>query len=427
MEHMKTNALVKLITTKEIYPWYYMIVVVGYVLTLLSTSVHPGVIASALLVLLFVQQAISAASEFGAKDKAALNTIDLLAVIYFVYNLLSGVWCTRFGMPFSVWAGEFSTGIFTMVFYVAGRRCSDEKRDDFYEKFIWAVYLVGALGLVLFILAPKFYLDYLFNYNYISKADAPTMRIRMISVVGSILVGYLSVCGMLASSRILLKSVKNKFSIKGAVYMFMGLAFAFLSNQRSAMVVALLVLVYVNFLIFFTYHLLDKKWFVAECIGIVLLFAGICVIYFGAILKVYYRLVSLPGAIGQRSDQWIGAINNMCNLWLGNGLGANGHRAAGICEHLIADGGLAKLFVEMGILGTSVFVYMMILSFKYGLRNLRINAAEVGIVAITLLQSIGSNILEFQLATPIFWFALGVIARTSIKEENIPSKKGGKL
>ncbi|HOO27001.1 MAG TPA: hypothetical protein PLU43_00940, partial [Lachnospiraceae bacterium] len=32
---------------------------------------------------------------------------------------------------------------------------------------------------------------------------------------------------------------------------------------------------------------------------------------------------------------------------------------------------------------------------------------ELGIISVALLQSIGSNILSFQLAAPIFWFAVG--------------------
>ena len=42
----------------------------------------------------------------------------------------------------------------------------------------------------------------------------------------------------------------------------------------------------------------------------------------------------------------------MKSIWLGNGLGANGHRAIGYTEHLVADGGIAKLYVESGIIGT---------------------------------------------------------------------------
>jgi hypothetical protein len=97
-------------------------------------------------------------------------------------------------------------------------------------------------------------------------------------------------------------------------------------------------------------------------------------------------------------------------------LGANGHRAQGFTNYFIADGGLAKLFCEMGILGTSIFIFMMILIFKKGSKKLVKCSAELGIIAITLLQCIGSNLLEFQLATPIFWFAVGRCASVIMEE-----------
>lgn len=387
----------------QLYIYYYLIVMLGYILTLVSKAVRPGIIASVLLVLVYVQSALKIKNFDFIKS---FNTIDILAAAFFVYSLLSGIWCTAYGMPIGVWAGEFSTGMLTMIFYAVGRTISDENRSRFYLWFAAAVYLVGFVGLILYIWGPQFYLDYLFDLNLISKADVPTMRVRMLSVIGSILMGYTSVAGMLASAHILL----NSNAKKGKILFFLGMLFAFLSNQRSAMVVALLVLLYVNYLLFFVFKILQKKYFLMEIAGIVGAFTAICIIYFKAIMKVYYRLVSLPDAVGERSEQWVGAVNNMYNLWLGNGLGANGHRANGITEHLVADGGLAKLFVELGIIGMSIFLFMMLLCFKYGLKNLRLNAAEIGIVAVTLLQSIGSNILEFQLATPIFWFAVGCLA-----------------
>lgn len=389
----------------QVYIYYYLIVIIGYILTLVSSSVRPGIIASVLLLVIYMQCAVKCITD-GRLAFKAFNTLDILVSFYFIYNLVSGIWCHAYGMPAGVWAGEFSTGCLTMIFYYAGRRISDEGRELFYKWFIAAVYMVGIVGLVLYVWGPKFYVDYLFNLNLISKADVPTMRVRMLSVIGSILTGYMSVAGMLASVHLLLKSNAKK----GKILVFAGMLLAFLSNQRSAMVAALLVLLYVNYLIFFVFDILPKKYFAVELSALAAGFAAVCVIYFKAILKVYYRLVSLPDAIGERSEQWVGAANNMYNLWLGNGLGANGHRANGITQHLIADGGLAKLFVELGIIGMSVFAFMMLLCFKYGTRNLRKYAAETGLVAITLIQSIGSNILEFQLATPIFWFAVGVLA-----------------
>ncbi len=376
--------------------WYYLIVMIGYSMTLVSGKVRPGILASALLILIAGQIVIN-------RDIRLSGTIDCLMASYLIYNLLSGVWCVYYGMPVSVFLGEFSTAALTMVFYYVGRSIADENVDGFYRKYIAAVLLIGLFGFLLYLWAPQWYLDYLLEYGYISKADAPTMRIRMISVIGSILMGYLAVTAMLASAHIILNSEGKK----GKALLFINCFLAFMSNQRSAMVVAVLVLVYVNYLIFFVFHMLAKKYFVMECAGIGAAFAGLCIVYFRAVLKIYYRLVSLPGAIGQRSDSWVSAANNMKNIWLGNGLGANGHRAAGIQPYIVADGGLAKVFCEMGIIGTSIFIFMMILLFKKGSRKLLFCAAELGIVGITLLQCIGSNMLEFQLSTPIFWFAVG--------------------
>ncbi len=391
---------------------YYVMVALSYVAAMFSSVIRPGIIASLLLCLIWIQ--IFSILYFEMRDRrmdfkavlGCLNTIDILALMYFVYNLLSVIWCTAFGMPFSVWAGEFFTGIFTMIFYAAGRIARESFRDRFYSWFIAAVYILGIIGVILFIWGPQFYLDYLMGADLISKADIATMRVRMHSVTGSIQLGYISVAAMLGAVHFIMKS-RGK---KGKLLLLGAMLFAFLSNQRAAMVLAILVLLYINYLVFFVYKLFEKKYFIMECGAFGGAFVLMCVIFSSAVMKVYYRLVSLPGAIGQRSDQWINAFANMPSWWIGYGLGAIGHRANGIAKYMIADGGLAKLFVEMGVIGTAIFVYMMILCFRYALKDLNACAAECGILAVTLLMSVGSNVLTFQLATPVFWFAAGVIA-----------------
>ena len=391
--------------------WYYILVMLGYVLTLVSKQVRPGVIGTVLLL------AISLLLIYQGKIKAE-NTIDALMLVFFGYNLLSGIWCVAFGMPVSIFAGEFVTAALPMIFYFAGKSIGDGI-EKFYKLFIAAVILVGTVGLILFIWAPQFYLDYLYDYSYISKADVSTMRIRMISVIGSIQLGYISVCGMCAAAALMLKNEGKKY--KAAL--FICCLYAFLSNQRSAMFVAICVLIYVNYLVFFTYKLLPKKYFAIECGVGVAGFITLCLVFFRAVLKVYYRLVSLPGAIGQRSDQWVGAVNNMHNLWLGNGLGASGHRAVYLNDYIVADGGLVKMFCEMGILGMSVFVFILILVYKKGISHQIECAGELAIIAITIAQSIGSNILEFQIATPIFYFAIGRMAYIIYRDRENESVK----
>lgn len=138
--------------------------------------------------------------------------------------------------------------------------------------------------------------------------------------------------------------------------------------------------------------------------------------------------MSLPGAIGQRSEQWVSAINNMYGQWFGNGLGANGHKAIGIeGAKVVADGGLVKLYCEEGALGFSLFAFIILVIVRQSFKDLKKYFSELGIIMTALLMSIGSNIIAFQLCMPIFYFALGVIGadvngnakeKGELKEEN---------
>lgn len=376
---------------------YYLLVILGYIGTLFMTGFRPGVFASVLLAAVFVQLLLY--------KRIVLNkTMDYLVVAYFAYNLLSVIWLLKGGFPLSVFMQEFSNSILPIVFYFAGKSAK-EKINRYYRLFMIGLLVLFVTGLVLYIAAPQFYLDYLVRWSLISKADVPTMRIRMHAVVGCTLLGSLSVVGMLVSARIMI--LEQKILSGGSLFVI-SMAFAFFSNQRSAMVVAILVLLYINYLVFFSLKLFDRKYFYIECIVIAVVFVLLLVGFHGVFMKIFYRLVSLPGAVSQRSEQWVAAVNNMYSSFLGNGLGANGHKALGIeGAHVIADGGLVKLFCEEGILGFSIFIYMMILLYKDSRQYIKEGFAELGVIAIILLQSVGSNILCFQLGAPIFWFAVG--------------------
>jgi len=213
----------------QVHYGYYIMVDLGYTMAMFSSQVRPGIIATALLLVIWLQYICRSflAREYvlageggknGMAGKTALRfcerpcmgTIDILAMAYFFYNLLSGIWCRIFGMPVSVWLGEFTTGILTMAFFITGRYLRSKGRDVFYRGFIIAVCFLGTLGIILFITGPRFYLDYLYNIDLISKADLATMRVRMHSVIGSIQMGYISVAGMLACVHMIMGSRGKK-------------------------------------------------------------------------------------------------------------------------------------------------------------------------------------------------------------------------
>lgn len=390
---------------------YYLLVVLGYTLTLFIKGMRPGVFATGLMIILFL---------ILIPKRALLpdNICDYLVMGFFAYELLSAIWLTKAGYPFSVFTSEFISSVLPMVFYFVGK-AAKERTSDYYKWYLIAMLVLGILGLVLYAWAPQFYNDWSYDWSYISKADASTTRVRMNSVVGSTCLSFNMVAGMLTASYFLgNKEGKSRKSgmIFGISCIVLCLLFAILANQRSGLVAAALVIIYVNYLLFFQLNLIPKKYFIWEIAAIALVFALLCVVKFEFVLKFWYRIISLPTAISERSEQWVAAVNNMYSTWLGNGLGANGHRALGIENaHVIADGGLVKLYCENGVLGFSIWLYLIILTFKRGVKKLGVYYTELGIIAIGILQSIGSNMLAFQFCAPIFWFAIGRICE---KEEN---------
>lgn len=402
---------------------YYILAVLLYVFNMFIEAVRPGLFATVCM--------FGVLAELIIRKRLTLKEFaDRLVAAYFLYNALSVIWLLKGGLPVSVYEQEFIVSLLPVIFYFVGRSCNKNENERFLKNFIYAVLILGILGIALQIAMPQFYINYSYKLSFVSKADAPTCRVRMDSVVGSTVLGFISVAAMLASIPFMMAGSKEKRrkTVFGTAALLINMVVAFMSNQRSAMVVAILVLVYINYLLFFVYRLFDKKYFIAEIIVVAAAFAGLCIVSMDAVMKIYYRLVSLPDAVGERSEQWVAAVNNMYSTWLGNGLGANGHRALGIeGTHVIADGGLVKMYCEQGIFGFSMFIYLVILSFKKSIKEIKEYCVELGIIAVSLLSSVGSNILAFQLTTPIFWYAVGRIFADSPKEDKGSLKDEGNV
>ena len=398
--------MMKITGKQRISDWYYILAVLCYTSTLVFEGVRPGVFGFAVMVLVFIEAAFLG----GLKPQ---GYADYIAAAYFAYQVVSVVWLLRGGYPLSVYYNEFVSSCFPMIFYAVGRSESEDPRK-WYRNYIAAMMILGITGVVMYILAPRFYCDWAYRWGYISKADAATMRVRMHSVVGSTCLSFLMVAGMLAGSYFLDDKTlgdagrKKRSLIYAAAAVAACFLFAVMANQRSGLVAAALVIVYVNYLIFFKLDLIPRKYFLYEVIAVAAVFAVIGFARVDFLLKFWYRIISLPTAISQRSEQWVAAVNNMYSSWIGNGLGANGHRALGIEDaHVIADGGLVKLYCENGIIGFSLFVYLIFLALSGGIKDIRTHYVEVGIIVAGLLQSIGSNMLAFQICAPVFWFAVG--------------------
>lgn len=412
----------------KISNYYYFIVFIGYALTLFLTFMRPGVLGALLMVLIFISLIYKGLRSNGLNNtsKSILNIIrdshllDIVVSSYLLYNFLSVIWLTHYGYPVSVYTGELVSSILPIVFYFVARS-GDENRNDYYKWFLYSILFIGIISILLYAIAPQFYCDYLFNWSYISKADAQTARVRMESVTGSTTLSYLGVAAMCVSSFFIFSEETKKSKKIFPLFMFFfSVVIVFMTNGRAGMVAAILVVLFLNYIVIFKLKILGKKFFYIEVIAIV---AGILLALIAmpsVAMKIWARLVSLPGAVGQRSEQWIAAANNMKGAWLGNGLGANGHRALTVeGAHVVADGGLVKLFCEEGSVGFGLFAYVMLVIFIKGFKKVNDLFAEFMIIGTALLMSIGSNIIAFQLCAPIFWYAIGVVASRVILDEKV--------
>lgn len=339
---------------------------------------------------------------------------DKVFGLYVLFNLVSGIWCVLYGIPLGVFIGEISTTLLPMILYYAGRGFDEENAAKYYHGFMVAALLCGAIGAVFYIWAPQFYVDFSYVNEFISKADVPTMRVRMNSIIGSGPMGAYVAYSTCVSAYFLRKEDK-KNRIIGIIYLFLSILFSFMANQRSAMFCVILFLVFYELVDIIVDRRKPMKylWIAAGCAGVLL--AGIFIFARGVFEKFYIRLASIPDGFGERSGSWVDGIKSMKNIWFGDGLGSHGHRAARFQPYIVADGGLVKLYTEMGIIGTAMIVFVVIMvyvrSVKGKEKKISLVVPELAVIASAILMSIGSNVLEMELCAPIVYFALGRAVR----------------
>ena len=350
---------------------------------------------------------------------------DKVFGLYVIFNLISGIWCVFYGIPLSVFIGEISTTLLPMMLYYAGRGFDEEYAARYYHGFMAAALLMGAIGAVFYIWAPQFYIDFSYVNEFISKADAPTMRARMNSIIGSGPMGAFVAYSTCVSAYFLRKDDKKTKGI-GIVYLLLSILFSFMANQRSAMFCVILFLIFYEFIDIAVDRRKPVRYIWTALCAVAVLLAAVFVFARGIFEKFYIRLASIPDGFGERSGSWVDALNSMKNIWIGDGLGSHGHRAAGFQPYIVADGGLVKLYTEMGIVGTAMIVFVVIMVYIRVLtgknRKVSLIVPELAVITSAILMSIGSNVLEMELCAPIVYFAIGRAVRLC-NEQASPSNR----
>ena len=147
---------------------------------------------------------------------------------------------------------------------------------------------------------------------------------------------------------------------------------------------------------------------------------------------------SVSESFGERSEAWIAAVNNMVNFWIGDGLGSHGLKAAEYQYYIVTNGGLVKLYSEMGLVGASMIIFVLALVYIKSFRIQQIPGRneddpsegkteagrpavskrkfglvvwELVIITAAILMSVVVNLLDMVIFAPIIYFALGRAVR----------------
>lgn len=373
--------------------FYYFLVIGILSMGMFIPGIRIGVIAS-MMILYFMYKHLRTGSLFK-------NYVDVLVMIYILYNTISVLWFIFSGLPISVFIKEYSNSILPMFFYYLGK-IDDKNNKNFYQITLKAIILCFVLGFILFIQQPYYYREFLNTIDGIGGTDLILTSSAFRSLVGLTMTGSLGVVGVLISFTNILDSNGRN----GKIALILCMIAVALTFRRSALFVALAAFFVFHYYGYIKYGMLKKKYLVVELVIVFLIIGYLNDNFADLLTMLNERLMMLSESIDERSDSWVEGLM-YGNLIIGSGLGVFGHKAVEFSDKYIPDGNYVRMLAELGVIGTSIFLSIIITSLFKGLKNLRGNILEVGIIVGLCIQAVGSDIFSFQLIVPILWYSVG--------------------
>jgi hypothetical protein len=378
------------IKIKKMYDYFYPILL-GVILIQIffMPEIRLGVVTAIIIIFL----AFSGIS----KKTILFNSIEnKLVLLYFVYNTATFVLYVINGVPLSVFIAEWSNSILPIVFYYFAQE-NRQKDDTFYEKTLYTLILSFAIGYYLWISESGMY------RIFMNTTEGPgTDLLFFQSVFGLTATGAFGIIGFIISARIIFKSK----GANGKIALIISSIAAILTFRRAALLVLLMYIAAFHYLGYYKYRFIKRIYFFVELIILYIILMLVYAQYGELIDGVFHRLGMISDAFESRSDDWKKAFDYPY-LITGRGLGSVGHKALEFTEILIPDGNYFKIIAETGIIGFSLFVAILVLAIVNGIKNLREDYMQLGIVLAMCLIAVGSNIFTYQSIAPIFWFSIG--------------------
>ncbi|MEL7605903.1 MAG: hypothetical protein AAGU39_07605 [Sedimentibacter saalensis] len=387
------------------YAWitthYYLIAIFISFTYLFSDSIRVGVINATIMMFIVIDYLFK---KFIGRN-ILINKTTLLIIMYLIYNLFSIFIGVINGYSISIGISEFSNGLLPIIFYFVGIEMDNYETSVFVKSFINSILFLVCVGVFMYFFQPSIYFSYMqrtiVNYYLGSYMAAP----RMHSFTGSVVLGSLTCMALAFELSFLVYSKKLHRHIFLSTIL---LGSIILTMQRSAMVfgIANIILICI--------HTLKSKYISFKRIAmysvIILVFIVIIFYLFPNLLEqLILRVSSMSNAINERNSNWNLVWKQGIETIGGSGLGTRGHRGMYISEITILDGNYFKMIYEIGLIGSILFINIILSVVTKGIKVYHSCVPYFSIVLGVLFQAIGSNTLGFQLVMPMFWFAIGRI------------------
>jgi hypothetical protein len=373
-----------------IYEFYYLIILCVILLQLfMLPGIRLGVVSSFLIFLVVY-------NNVNKHDLLKNNIINKLVLGYLIYNTLSVIFYIFLDIPLSVYFAEWSNSILPIFFFYFSNK-GEPSNSRFYYVTLSVLIFSFLLGYFLWINDSEEY-----KYFMITTEGYGTGIDFFQSLYGLTATGAFGVIGFLISANLVIKS-RGK---QGKIVMIICILATIFTFRRGSIVSLFVAFIILHFVAYFKYNFIKFRFFFLEVSFLIVAFKYWLSDFDFFFENLIERSSMISEAVGERSFTWSVAFQDW-NFVFGRGLGTLGHKAIGFSKVLIADGNYFKMIGEIGIIGSFIFLMILIFSFWRGILNFKNTFLDLGIVFCICLIAVGSNIFTYQSIAPIFWFSIG--------------------
>jgi hypothetical protein len=392
------------IPNHKIINCYYAIAILAYFVAIYFPFIRVGLLMSLVIIIgIFIL--------YGNKKLKLRNSLDIIVLLYILYNILTIVFFIPSNIPLIVFFKEFSNSILPIIlFYFFGKLNHDK---SFYKITLYSVSICLLLS---------FYYQLTLPISFMQRLD-------VIDGTGTNPLGYLSqyssFLGITATGSLGAIASFLAFNLmhetnykKGKILFFLCTIAVILALRRGSIYSLVFSILLFDVIILFKFRRYLKLITFQFIIALLIIFF---LIDFDSDSYLFFidRVSSISSAIAERSDSWYNGLAKTFSIVTGDGLGRYGHKVVSYSDIYIPDGNYFRMIAEIGILGFLIFVSIILASIYKGFSKIRTHYVQLIIIFIVCLQSIGSDMFSFQLVAPIFWYSVGACNKIEHSIKNI--------